>query len=208
MAHYLPALGIIVALLCGALKCKRNHPYIYIVVLHLSIALAAELYSLSSASSGTNNLTALRIYTVEEYLLLSLVFARYIRTKLYVKAILVSTLIFIMICVLEACYAAINSYNSGIRALEAALLVVLAIVYLADRTQQKPRKEDFALDLFAFSILVYFGSSFLSFLAINTLIHSLQDEIVQMIWKVHLYLCFIYYSLLGLSFLKYKASIL
>lgn len=150
-----------------------------------------------------NNLPFLHLYTVLEFLLLSLCFLSVISHQLFRKVIVVGMILFPLFAAFNIWHSnSLYSYNMMPRSVESILIIIYGIFFLL-RKFSLESKTDYDFNyFFVFGMLLYFCSSITLF--------SLSGFILQdtglnfFLWNMHATLVLILYVVIAVGYLKLR----
>jgi hypothetical protein len=157
------------------------------------------------ARNGINNLPLLHLYTMAEFVLLTIfyrqVFSRRIERLFYPYL----AAIFAVFCIVNAVFfQPVFSYNTYPRTIESLLLIIMALLFfykmLSSEQEGAWYKNTFTW--FNIGLLLYFSGSLSLFLLSDVLLKNKQLN--EMAWIIHATLVLVMYLLFASGFLNCK----
>lgn len=194
---------IILPLLAGILSFKKNTAANRILVFHIMVSAVFTVVYAILWHRKQNNLPLLHMYTVIEFIFLSVYYALVFPWKQVKTAMIVLVFLFTGFAVCNTCYLqGIYEFNSYARALEAFILLVyggLGFYFLLNRPQQESlyRSSFFWINIGYF---LYFAASLFLFLVTGYMV--LGASIALYAWAIHALVMLFMYILVSIGLWK------
>lgn len=194
--------AVLIPLLAGGIRYKLLPAPAKCIVFYLLLGSIINLVAVKLAASHRNNLPLLHVYTVVEFVTLSLFYWNVLPGRRIHRLLLLCCILFVIACIVNACIPQhILSFNSYTRSAGALIIIGYALYFfnvLVDRDYDHFFDR---LPLFWMNagILLYFSGSLLLFLFHVFLMgHELLDIWA---WRLHGLLVLIMYFLFTKGFL-------
>lgn len=163
---------------------------------------AAKLY----AMEGMNNMPVSHIYTVVEFLLLSMFYRQLFKGRKLYRLIPVVVIIYTLFCIANTIlWQRLTTYNSYSRSAEAILVMIYAIAYFKDMLDERlsiPYQQ--TVTWLNAGLLLYFSGSLFLFVCGNLIMTSLSLNTI--IWNIHASLVLFMYILFAIGFYHAKRT--
>lgn len=172
------------------------------------ISCVISLYSGYQAKFlNTNNMPSLHLLTVLEFLCISFFYNSSFRHFYLKKISLIAGVGFTLFSIGNSLFFQdIYTYNSYARGLEAFLVICLSLLYFYETLQRQEivRLEHSPTFWFNTAFLLYFTSTQFLFLFNNLILTTYSKDISNLFWKVHAFVCILYYLLLAVGIWKVR----
>lgn len=173
---------------------------------YLSIAALSSIIISSMGLLKMNNMPAMQIYTLVEFLALSVFYKRLLDGSVIAKYIPHIIVVYCILFVLNIIfYQPLLTYNSYTRVLEAVIVILYSIIYFTKNLDDIASTTTTPVGRTAYvnaGFLLYFSGSLALFLVTNLI--ELFHPVFRIIWSVHATLLLILYILLTIALWKYK----
>ena len=188
-------------------RSNKNYWPIKLLVL---ISCVICLYSGYQAKFlNTNNMPSLHLLTVLEFLCIAFFYSSVFQNKQLRKVTVYVGIGFTFFSIYNSFFLQdIYTYNSYARGLEAFLVICLTLLYFYEmlQRQEEERLEHNPTFWFNTAFLIYFASTQFLFLFNNLILSTYSKEISNLFWKVHAFVCTLYYLLLAVGIWKVRSK--
>jgi len=200
--------SILVPITIGVYRYKNlgkamNTIFFYLVLNGLISLLVRYL-----ASYKMNNLPILHVFTILEFLCISIFYIQTLKDKMIKRIIVSMMVIFPLACVINFMYFQdITRFNTNTRPLEALLVMIYSLLYFAQNTNDTFEKkwEESPINWVSSGLLLYFSGALFIFSFSNYTSSDMNTRYQQLnllIWNIHATLLLIMYLLFAKGFSK------
>jgi hypothetical protein len=207
MGVIVPA-SVIIPIAFAIVKYRHINKPLSIIFWYLLFAGVVNACAAFLAFRHINNLPLLHVYTIAEFLFLSLFFYRFTGRPPLRQLILGCLLLFPLYGIVNFIFIqGLHVFNSYTRPVEAILLIVFSLVYFYIQSVDNhngtwhTQPETWIV----IGILIYFSSSLVQFSFSNVVSSLVSKDIKLFIWATHATLVLIMYLLFAVGFAKCKA---
>lgn len=195
--------ALLPALLCGIVRFGRAPVHIRVVMLLVFISSVFTFISALLWYRRVNNLPLLHVYTVLEFSLLSVFYARWVRPHASAWLLLAVIPLFVVLSIGNSLFVQnIGTHNSYTRGLEAFLAILYALwMYYRSFRDQADASDRPAL-LVSTAYFIYFSACFFLFVLSNRI--SMSPDLRHIFWGVHAVFVFVLYGILTVAFYKVR----
>lgn len=152
----------------------------------------------------SNNLYLLHIYTISEFILLTIVYKKLLSDLLKPWFFLILTSVFLSFAIADAFFLnGVMRYNTFSRPAEAFIILIYSILYFVQllRSLQVQRLESEPFFWINSAILLYFSSSLFLFILSNSIL-GVSLAMNKIIWSLHAILAWIMYTTVSIGLWK------
>jgi hypothetical protein len=206
MGVIVPA-SVIIPIVFAIVKYRHINKPLTIIFWYLLFAGVVNACAALLAFRHINNLPLLHVYTIVEFLFLSVFFYQFTGIPKIRKLILGGILLFPLYGLINFTFIQdLHVFNSYTRPVEAILLIVFSLVYFYLKTLDNnnlawhTQPETWIV----IGILIYFSSSLVQFSFSNVVSSLVSRNIKLFIWAIHATLVLIMYLLFAVGFAKCK----
>jgi hypothetical protein len=200
LAYIVPA-AVLIPLLAGFWRYRRLPGYARVILAYLVIAGIVNVLASLLALKRINNLPLLHIYTLLEFVTLSIFYKLTLHGK--IKAAINWMIAgFALLCIVYAAIPGnIYAYNIIPRSLESFIIGSLAVTFFFPQMSTDLKTMEPLLWMNA-GLLLYFSASFLLFLFSEVLSHT--DTVDNIAWVMHATFVLLMYLLFAAAFIRTK----
>jgi len=156
----------------------------------------------------TNNLPVLHIFTIIEFLFISVFYAQVLKEKIFQKFIYGMMIIFPVLCIVNFMYFQdITKFNTNTRPIEALLVIIYSLIYFAQNNEDNiiVKWESNPINWISTGLLLYFSGALFIFSFSNITSStsvSKNHNLDILIWTIHATLLLLMYLLFAKGFSK------
>lgn len=171
----------------------------------MSISAITEIIIEILRSYDINNMYVTHVYTILEFVLISLFFARAIKPSKLIYAILAVALVFLYISGYELFHDPEDTSDEISTTTEAIVFIIYSLSTFYYMLQHPGQSSVFSIPLFWFNtgILLYFSGNLFIFLFSNYL-QAHSQQVYSELWGIHSVLNIVFYILISIGFWKTK----
>jgi hypothetical protein len=198
-------LFVLCPLIVGLKGYKKFDTTSKLVIYYLIVAALANLVAVSLALNHNNNMPIFHVFTVLEFILLSLFFQRLTSHRLTKKILTFCIISFSVFSIINIIYIEpITTYNSLTRSVESILLIVFSLFsfYKGLEADQAVRKKIKHLLWIHIGLICYFSGSLFLFIFSEWIAKDVG--VYRVGWIIHAILVTFLYSMLTTYLLKAK----
>lgn len=169
----------------------------------LYLGVAVTINTIATIYSHHNNLPLLHIYTMLEFILLVRYYVLVFKGRKIVPYLVAAGILFPVFCVINFLFIqSIYTYNSYTRPVEAIILVLCSLLYIAAPPTGEEQWADVPDNWVNAGILLYFSGALAQFSFSNVLEATAPHSVIMLIYVLHATLVLIMYILFTISFYK------
>ncbi len=186
---------LIASVILGLIQYKKSTKTIKYMIVYLLGILLIELSAKTISSFGYPNIPLLHLYTLFEFILISLFYYhtfefRQLRKKhFYIFIIIVSGLIVANSVFIQSIY----EFNTNAKIVVSMIICFYSIIFFQQKLLSAPNKQ---LSLINSGILLYFSGSLLVF-AFGGIVESFSENSIYLIWGINAVLSSLYYIIIS-----------
>jgi len=185
-AYIVPAstlLPIVAGLVWYTKLSKATHA----LIIYLCIALVINIWGIVLASHHQNNLPLLHFYTMFELVAVMWYYKRAFASRWAKRWTTILMIVYPIYCVINfTFFQSIYEFNTYTRPLEAIIIIVFSVIYLAGHGEFDHKKSiNNAGRWVASGFLLYFCSSLFQFIFSNEISHYASKDVKHLIWNLH-----------------------
>lgn len=199
-------LSVLVPISFAVFKYKQTDRVLSIIFYYLLLDGLVNLLAVGFAETGINNLPLLHVFTILEFLMLSVFYIGVLKEKLIRTIIKVLMVLFPIICILNfTFFQSIFRFNTYTRPLEVLLIMAYSLAYFAQINEAESDRKwsSNPLNYVNTGVLLYFsGALFVySFSNLTTAYTSPKYKLLNLfIWNIHATLLLCMYLLFSWGF--------
>lgn len=192
----------IIAALINKAYWKSTERWVFV---YLIFSLFFNTLSKVLSDERINNLPFLHLYTVLEFLLLSVCFLSIIPHRLFRKVIIGGMILFPLFAVFNIWNSdSLYSYNMMPRSVESILIIIYGIFFLLRKFSTESKTEYDFNYFFVFGMLLYFCSSITLFSLSGFILQN--TELNFFLWNMHATLVLILYIVIAIGYFKLRVK--
>jgi hypothetical protein len=174
-------------ILAGLIYYKKLSKAMHALIIYLCIALLINICGIVMASYGKNNLPLLHFYTMFELLALTWYYQRAFASHWADRWTRIIMIAYPVLCVINfSFFQSIYQFNTYTRPLEAIIIIVFSIIYLAgDANFDLKKSNNNGGRWVASGLLLYFCGSLFQFIFSNVVSHGASKQVKLFIWNLH-----------------------
>ncbi len=166
-----------ITVLIGVLHYHYLKPDFKILIALMYLMYIGNTYSTFTSNISINNLHALHIYTVLEFVLIGWYYYYNLPDIISKKSILICIVLFSIFSILNSLFIQpINTYNSYARGIEILLIISFSILFYMKNVFDLQRKEELSRLILNTGVLVYYGITFIYNISGNIIYKYAYDE--------------------------------
>jgi hypothetical protein len=197
-----------VPLLTALLFVKKTPYHILLLKIHLALVALVQAYAYYLWKNSQNNLFLLHIYTVEEFIFLTLFYSHLLKKFISQHWFFAIIILFVVSAVLNIMYLQpLKIHNTNMRGLESLIIIIWTIMYfyyrLSDENEGE-RHHSSGLLLINSGFLIYFSASLLLFSLGNFMSGTDYREISKSLWSVHAIVSILLYLIIAIGIWKQR----
>lgn len=197
--------SIILPVLPAILKYKVLSRELKIISWYLIFAAFASVFTSTLAYYRINNMPAMHVYTLIEFVLLVHFYKVTLNKMGTSKWLALLTPSFFLLCIVNVLFfQGIYIYNTYTKSIEALLVILLAVIYFKRKLDNMENEVGHRSSIFLVNtgLLLYFAGSFVFFIIPNMV---LKDMVIsRLIWCTHATFLLVMYLLFAVALWKYK----
>lgn len=205
-SHYIVPFSGIVPLLIGLIYFKYLHKRHKLIFYFTLLSQFTDIICHVLIAYHLHDLFVLHIYTIAEFLLLSVYYIYEFANRPVLRKIIIITMaMFSIIWLLNPLYQDLSTFDSYASSLESIIISLMAIAYFVTENEKVDGTlwKNKPANWFNTGILLYFSGSMFLFLFTNKLMKA-PLYIINILWGAHATLVLIMYALFSVGFITSK----
>lgn len=195
-----------VPILVGLWGIKKASVPIRVLITHLLLAAIVQAVAYYLWKNSKNNLFLLHIYTVEEFVMLTIFYCLLLKGHIN-RFIFIGVIpVFVACAILNALYLQpVTGHNTYVRSLESLFIIIWCILFfymnLKDEASQQYSQNN-GLLIINSAFLIYFSVSLLLFTLSNFISAKSSRDLRVTLWAVHALFSILMYLLIAIGLWK------
>jgi hypothetical protein len=191
--------SILLPLIIGLTNLRRFKKYDLVIFIYVTINGLVNLLVSILAQNHFNNLPVFHIFTVIEFILLSLFFNAVYNNKTYSVFSNCMMVVFTLLSILNTLFLQdLHKFNTYSRSLGAIILMCYCIYYFYYLIKQSMPLTN-SVTWYTSGIFIYFSTSFIIFIMSNITL-TIDKELNKVIWHVHAAMVLVMYIFITRGF--------
>jgi len=184
---YIVPASALLPVVAGFIYYSKLSKAMHRLIVYLCIAQLINIGGIYMAHHNKNNLPLLHFYTMFELLAVMWYYREAFSTRWANRWTTVLMIIYPVLCVINfSFFQSIYQFNTYTRPLEAIIIIVFSIIYVAGHGELDHKKSiNHAGRWVASGFLLYFCSSLFQFIFSNEISHHASREVKHFIWNLH-----------------------
>lgn len=190
---------VLVPLIVGLINFPRHKKYDRIIFFYIIISGMVDLVVSVLAYNRINNLPVFHVFTVIEFILLSLFFNSIYKRKIYSIITFITIGIFILLAILNSFFLQdLYKFNTYTRSVEAIILICYCVYYFYHLISSN-EDVNYSVTWHVSGMFIYFSASSILFIMSNVTL-TINKELNWILWHIHSAMLLIMYIFITIGF--------